>query len=380
VKNFESLRVPKYVQLMIRLRDQIEEGNLKPGEPLPTREKLMQEYGLSLSTVTRAITELERQGWLISRQGSGTFVTKHSNDTPESSDDLPTVGLLLPMKKPISTELVNEIVNEAMDQNINIITMFSPNDEDTELNFGRILMEKEVKAMIWFPVEPKKHVSVASLFGKNRIPVIIGEKVSDQISSPWSCVRSDYYIGTQSAIQYLIENGHSRIAYVGPRGNTSDFGPVSERWNAYKNTMKARDLWEPDQLVMDPSLFKEWHVNANRIDSIFKGKNSPTAVIGFDEVISLEVIRGLNAVNIDVPDQVSVIGHGDGSCGCYSNPRLSTVSPCLSEYVDSLIHTLKSELSHTYGSGEALEQREIVVPQRLLLRDSTAAAERLMRA
>ena len=156
MKNFESLRVPKYVQLMLRLRDQIEEGFLKPGDPLPTREKLMQEYDLSLSTVTRAISELERQGWLISRQGSGTFITKKTNDSKTNDEDKMVVGLLLPFHNTISQDLVRELVSEALENNIKVLTMFSPNDEDIELNLGRMLMEMEVKAIIWYPVEPKK--------------------------------------------------------------------------------------------------------------------------------------------------------------------------------------------------------------------------------
>ena len=86
MNNFDSLRIPKYVQLMIRLKEQIEEGVLNPGDPLPTREKLMREHGLSLSTVTRAISELERQGWLISRQGSGTFVVKRNSNNLKQTE------------------------------------------------------------------------------------------------------------------------------------------------------------------------------------------------------------------------------------------------------------------------------------------------------
>ena len=178
-----------------------------------------------------------------------------------------------------------------------------------------------------------------------------------------------------------MDQGHTRIAYVGPKGNQSDFGPIPERWSAYKEIMRSKDLWDPDTLVFDPSLFKEWHVNASRIESIFRGKNAPTAVLGFDEVISLEVIRGLKSLNIQVPDQVSVIGHGDGLSACYSEPRLSTISPCLSEYVDTLIRALKTEIAISMSDGETLTaDRDLVVPQRLLLRDSAKAMEKELTA
>lgn len=377
MKSLDSLRIPKYVQLMIRLKEQIEEGVLKPGDPLPTREKLMREHELSLSTVTRAISELERQGWLISRQGSGTFVVKRSNGTAELSDETPVVGLLLPMETTQSQGLVTELVHEASEQNINLVVMYSPNDEETELNLARLLFEREIKAMIWLPVEPKRHVSVASLFGKNQRPVIIGEKVTEQIASPWTCVRMDYYGGTQSALNHLMEQGHRRIAYVGPRGNESDFGPALERWNAYKDFMKEHDLWNPEDLVYSPALFREWHEHVDRLGALFRSQNAPTAIIGYDDSIALEAARALKTLGLRVPEDVSVIGHGDFSCGHYSTPRLTTVSPCISEYVDHIIRALKADLQAENGEN-LLAEREIVVPQRLLLRESTVQTDEMV--
>ena len=371
MKYFDSLRVPKYVQLMIRLREQIEQGTLKAGDPLPTRERLMKEYDLSLSTVTRAISELERQGWLISRQGSGTFVVKHSNGTADNHNESYVMGLLLPISNSYSSDLAAELAQEAQEKNVNLIISYIPDDEEIELNTARLFLEKEVNALIWCPVSPKRHIGVASLFGKNRIPVVICENVSENTDSPWICVRSDHYNGTKNALDYLFQLGHSRIAYVGPKGKDCDFGPVTERWNAYKEIMKERNLWNPDEWVIDPSLFKEWHVSSDQIRSLFRGENSPTAIIGFDDIMALEVVKGLRSFGIRIPEEVAVIGHGDYLAGQYSQPRLTTISLCMAEYVDTLFRALSQMLSSNPEDGEpAVVERVIVVPQRLLLRDS----------
>ena len=188
--------------------------------------------------------------------------------------------------------------------------MYAPDDEEFELNQARVLLEKDVSSVVWFPVEPKKHVSVASLFRKNQIPVVICEKVAEQFESPWLCVRSDYYSGTQNALQTLIDQGHQRIAYVGPKGTESDFGPVHERWNAYKNFMKERDLWNPDELVFQPSLFKEWPVHVSRLENQFQRTKAPTAILAYDDVIALEAMRGLQSIGLRIPDDIAIIGHG----------------------------------------------------------------------
>lgn len=380
VKNFDTLRVPKYVQLMLNLREQIETGVLKHSDPLPTREKLMKEYGLSLSTVTRAISELERQGWLISRQGSGTFVVKRTENGVENRSEIATIGMVVPFSRPDILQFVTELAQEATEQNLNVLVMYAPDDEEFELNQGRVLLEKGVNSVVWFPVEPKKHVSVASLFRKNRIPVAICEKVSEQFESPWLCIRSDYYGGTQSALQYFLDHGHQRIGYIGPKGAESDFGPINERWNAYKDFMKERDLWNPDELVFQPSLFKEWPAHVSRLETQFQRAKSPTAIVAYDDTIALEAIRGLQSIGLRIPEDISIIGHGDYSHGHYCNPRLSTVSSCWTEFVDTLLRTLRKEISVNPEEGSTLTTREIVIPQRLLIRESTVQSSGEMMA
>jgi len=365
---------------MLHLREQINESVLKPGDPLPTREKLMKEHGLSLSTVTRAISELERQGWLVSRQGSGTFVVKRSTDGEKEMEEPNLVGLIVPVNYASADGLAAEIVEEAFQKNINVMVMFSPEDEEAELNMARTMFDKEVRAMIWFPVQPKKHVSVASLFGKNKKPVIIGEKVSEYSNPSWYFVRRDYYGGAREAIDYFLQHGHARIAYAGPKGNESDFGPIPERWNAYKDAMKNHNLWNPDALVFNPSVFKEWHVNLTRLESIFRGPNAPTALAAYDDVIALEAARALKTLGIRIPEDVAIIGHGDFTYGRYSDPRLSTVSPCASEYADAIIRVLCNELGLESDERYANEDREIVISQRLLLRESTHSKDEMMAA
>lgn len=373
MKNFDSLRVPKYVRLMIQLKDQIENGVLKPGDPLATREKLMKEHEISLSTVTRAISELERQGWLISRQGSGTFVAKKNPQEQNESDDPLLVGLLVPNNCRFNQEVSAELIHEGYQHNIQFISMFCAGNQEDELNQGRMLMEKGAQALVWSPIQPKRHVSVASLFGKNQLPVILCEKTTDTIVSPWYCVRSDYYNGMKMGLEHLFGLGHRRIAYVGPKNSESDFGAIPERWNAYKDVMKANNLWDPDALTFHPTILRDWTEHRRRIESIFRSVEAPTAVIGFNDLIALEALSVLRTLNLPEIDMIALMGHSDSTAGQYCQPRLSTISTSLAEYVDSIVRILRAEISGEAAKVE--QQREIIVPQRLILRESTLSRQ-----
>jgi len=380
VNNLDSLRVPKYVQLMFQLREQIDSGDLKPGDPLPTRKKLMREHGLSLSTVTRAISELERQGWLISRQGSGTFVVKRSEAPKDENRENPLVGVLVPVSRNDIHHFVPEFVHEAVDNSIDALVMYAPDDEEAELNQARLLLEKGVKGLVWFPVEPKRHVSAASLFRKNKLPVVLGEKVAEEFSTPWTCVRFDYYGGAMTALNQFLDQGHKRIAYVGPKGTEADFGPVPERWNAYKFIMKQRNLWSPDELVIPPTLFREWHVHVKRLEALFHRAHAPTAILAFDDTTALNAMRGLQAIGVRVPEEVAIIGHGDYPHGQYASPRLSTVAGSWSEFADAVLRALRSDWNAAAGTGSPPKDREIVLPQRLIVRESSQVKDEMLAA
>jgi GntR family transcriptional regulator len=75
---FSNVAVANYLQLAQSLRERIENGELSPGDRLPSEAELAAENGISRGTVVRAIEQLVRQGLVTRRQGAGTFVASRS--------------------------------------------------------------------------------------------------------------------------------------------------------------------------------------------------------------------------------------------------------------------------------------------------------------
>ncbi len=67
--------LPLYAQLAELLRHRIARGEWKEGDRLPSHEDLTREFAVARVTVRQAITLLEDDGLVLSRQGRGTFVT-----------------------------------------------------------------------------------------------------------------------------------------------------------------------------------------------------------------------------------------------------------------------------------------------------------------
>lgn len=62
-------------ELADRLMAQIESGDLKPGQRLPTEQSIMQATGVSRTIVREALASLRAKGLITTRQGLGAFVS-----------------------------------------------------------------------------------------------------------------------------------------------------------------------------------------------------------------------------------------------------------------------------------------------------------------
>lgn len=70
------MRVPKYQMIKNDLKKQLNSGKLENGDKFYTEADLMEIYQVSSITVIRALNDLVTEGYLVRRQGKGTFVSK----------------------------------------------------------------------------------------------------------------------------------------------------------------------------------------------------------------------------------------------------------------------------------------------------------------
>lgn len=73
-----ALGLPIYLQLMEQIRHAVETGALQPGEQLPGIRTLAEQLVINPTTVARAYRELEHEGLLELRQGSGAFISRNA--------------------------------------------------------------------------------------------------------------------------------------------------------------------------------------------------------------------------------------------------------------------------------------------------------------
>ena len=75
-----SSSTPIYEQIKNAIINQIMDGELKEDEALPSIRALAQDIKISVMTIKKAYDELESEGYIVSRQGKGTFVAPKNSE------------------------------------------------------------------------------------------------------------------------------------------------------------------------------------------------------------------------------------------------------------------------------------------------------------
>ena len=88
---------PIYLQIMDKIKLQIISHKLEPNQQLPTVRELASEAGVNPNTIQRALSDLEREGFVYTKRTAGRFVT----------EDL---DLILQSRKQLSEEQLQQFV------------------------------------------------------------------------------------------------------------------------------------------------------------------------------------------------------------------------------------------------------------------------------
>ena len=73
-----SDKKPLYKQIMDKLKERIKSGDFEYDAPFVTEDRITKEYGVSRITAIRALEELEHDGLINRKRGSGSFVSKNA--------------------------------------------------------------------------------------------------------------------------------------------------------------------------------------------------------------------------------------------------------------------------------------------------------------
>ncbi len=142
----ENSSMPLYGQVKNIILSEIQTGHWKAGEQLKPELELSEQYGVSRVTVRKALDELVNEGYLIKRQGKGTFVNRPKLQRKIDYVTSFSMACKYNQMKPSSVVVKTEVLEQGYDQEIEEFLALSKKDKI--LYVQRIRMADEEPVML----------------------------------------------------------------------------------------------------------------------------------------------------------------------------------------------------------------------------------------
>lgn len=208
--------------------------------------------------------------------------------------------------------------------------------------------------------------TLVEVFSRRHIPLVFLD--SGTPGPGVSSIRIDYSSGVDSAMNHLIELGHTRIAFIsGPLRLAS----ARIRSRAFTESMARQHLVdEPDLIQEGNHRVDGGHDAMKRILDSKSPGTRPTAVIASNDMTAIGAMGAIAESGLRVPEDISVIGFDDIQLSAFTSPPLTTVSLPRAQIANAafraLLHARKpGEITSALGC-------EYIVQPTLVLRSSTA--------
>jgi GntR family transcriptional regulator len=164
-------------QIFLVLRDGIVQGTYPPGSALPKEEALVKLFGVARATVRRALADLEADGLVQRRHGSGTFVLEGLSTGANTT----TLGFIDELRHTGQSTEVRVIVLESVPPPPKVRAFLQTPQDEMAVHAVRVRVAGGIPLMIteaWVPTDVGRGISAAALRKKPMYKVLNGLGVS----------------------------------------------------------------------------------------------------------------------------------------------------------------------------------------------------------
>ncbi len=162
-----------------------------------------------------------------------------------------------------------------------------------------------------------------------RSPVVLFNRRVDGLAS----LVTDSADGSRQIVEHLVALGHRSLAYLaGPSDSWSD----AERWRALGEHAEAAGAAIVRCGPFPPTL------DGGPAAADIGLATGATALVAFNDLLAIGVLRRLGERGIAVPDRVSVVGYDDIFGSDFCSPPLTTVAGPVDEAGRTLVDVLMS--------------------------------------
>ena len=276
-----------------------------------------------------------------------------------------SIGILVPdLGEAYHNQIVSGIGDRLMDSGYFYFTAHHRRKENLIEEYTQMLLGRHVEGLIAIDTPLDHSFPVPAVAVAGHRPV---EGVTNVVL--------DHRLAAELILDHLQSLGHHRIVFV--RGQTFS-ADAEERWRYLMDVAREKEIPVNQELVIQ--LTGDVHspeLGYPVIRQLLARQAHFTAVVAFNDMSAIGIIRALQDVKMSVPGDVSIVGFDDIEAAAFTVPRLTTVRQPLAQMGKIAAQCVLNRLHRTENF-----RSEIRVEPSFVVRESTQtfSQERTLRS
>jgi len=318
-----------------------------------TVSRVVNETGyVSTKTKEKVLEVIDKTGYKVNQTAVGLRTGK-----------INSIGVIISdITNPFFAFILKGIDHVCSKNNYDTILFNTGEDPEKELRYIDLLRQKSVRGIIIsscisdYKKDKDVFADLTPIFF-NRLPTGID---ADAVMNDNT---KDGYLATE----YLIKTGHRRIAFINGNPEMSTF---KERYLGFQNAMKKHEIPVSEELIINGDYSIEGGYRST--EKIFNASITPDAIIPANNFMTQGMYNYLKAHNINVPEDISVVGHGDYDWCSFVDPPLTVLEHRRLEMGKQAAGILMERLERNTGNSF----RKVILEPKFVIRDSVKNYER----
>jgi LacI family transcriptional regulator len=334
------------------------EGNI-------TIKTIANHLGLSVTTVSRVLNGTSDK-YRISKKTQEIVLkrAKELNYIPNMAaktlrlNQSKTVGLLLPSLNNPFFSLVASTVSQILCNQGYVVLMSDCNgDPNEERKMLETLLSQNLLGILIIPTGNKNNFKFLKSI---QIPTIFIDRFFDDLN--FYHVSTDHYKSVIKLMNYLIKEGHRKIACIQGDLNVKS---NEQRVQAYKDSVKKNELTY-EYIAGDSFTAEDGYLETK----LLLKTELPSAILALSDTILLGVLRALKEEGINVPNDISLVSIDNSTYLDFLEVPITSVSQPVSQIAQLATKLLLDLLKNPDNLDDTSKDRSILLDSIVIYRSS----------
>jgi len=267
------------------------------------------------------------------------------------------IGVIVPdISNPFFAALIKSIAGELRKRGYNFIVYDTDEDITSERSAIKSLLEKRVDGFVIAAVG--QEFSHIQKIKNSDIPVVMVDRCFDELD--FDSVSVDNEKGALLAVDYLINEGHKRIAFI--QGLPGTYANET-RLQGYKNALISAGIAVDEHLIAGDDFRSLNGYLETKL--LLKLEDRPTAIFTAGDLIALGALEACHESKVKIPEDISLITFDDPVFASYLSPALSAIEQPVIKMAEMAVAMLYRRMKNPYD-----ERRKVLLEPKLNIRSS----------